>query len=132
MKKEIDSINLILENSTKPVTCIIGGSKISSKIEVINNLIKKVDNLIIVGAMANNFLDFNGYNIGVSLIEKNTKEIIKEINKNAREQNCEVIIPQDCKVGLKFSGKGRFKKLNEIQGNEMILDVEKNYRNYLQ
>ena len=125
LKKEIDSINLVLENSTKPVTCIIGGSKITSKIEVINNLIKKVDNLIIVGAMANNFLDFNGYNIGVSLIEKNTKEIIKEINKNAKEQNCEIIIPKDCKVGLKFSGKGRFKKLNEIQGNEMILDVGK-------
>ena len=125
LKKEIESINLVIENSKKPVTCIIGGSKISSKIEVINNLIKRVDNLIVVGAMANNFLAFNGYNIGVSLVEKNTKEVINEINKHARIRNCEIIIPEDCKVGLEFNGKGKYKQLNEIQENEMILDIGK-------
>ena len=125
LKKEIESINLVIENSKKPVTCIIGGSKISSKIDVINNLIKRVDNLIVVGAMANNFLAFNGYNIGVSLVEKNTKEVINEINKHARIRNCEIIIPEDCKVGLEFNGKGKYKQLNEIQKNEMILDIGK-------
>ena len=55
LKKEIDSINLVIKNKKKPVTCIIGGSKISSKINVITNLLDKIDNLIIVGAMANNF-----------------------------------------------------------------------------
>ena len=76
LKKEITAINLIMENKKEPVTCIIGGSKISTKINVIANLIKKVDNLIIVGAMANNFFVYKNLKVGKSLIEENTNEII--------------------------------------------------------
>ena len=80
LKKEITAINLMLKIQ-KPVTCIIGGSKISTKINVITNLFKKVDNLIIVGAMANNFFVYKNLKVGKSIIEKNTKQIIENILK---------------------------------------------------
>ena len=74
LKKEIEAINAIIKNKKEPVTCIIGGSKISTKINVINNLIKNVNNIIIVGAMANNFLTFKGLRLENHLIEKIQKK----------------------------------------------------------
>ena len=126
LKKEIDAINLVIKHRKSPVTCIIGGSKISTKINIITSLIEKVDNLIIVGAMANNFLIFNNIKVGKSLIENNTKEIIKKIYDKARENNCEIIVPEDCVVGINFEGKGKNKKLNQIEENEIILDIGSN------
>ena len=123
LKKEIDSINLVIKNKKKPVTCIIGGSKISSKINLITNLIGKIDNLIIVGAMANNFFFHKGLDIGDSLVEKNVKETIDKILIEAKSKNCEILIPDDCKIGIKFSGKGKNKKINDVKKNEMILDI---------
>ena len=123
LKKEIDAINLIIKNKKKPVTFIIGGSKVSTKINIISNLLKKIDTLVIVGAMANNFIAFKGYNIGNSLIEKNTKTIVEKILKNANENNCEVLIPQDCKVGTKFSGKSEHRQIDKVKEQEIILDI---------
>ena len=74
MKKEIKAINLVIKNKKEPVTCIIGGSKISTKINVILSLIKKINNLVIVGAMANNFFTYKNYKVGKSLVEENTKD----------------------------------------------------------
>ena len=73
----------MVQNKKEPVTCIIGGSKISTKINVITNLIQKVNNLIIVGAMANNFFIYKNLKVGKSLIEENTKKIIKIIYEKA-------------------------------------------------
>ena len=86
LKKEIESINLIIKKRKKPVTCIIGGAKISTKINVISSLIEKSNNLVIVGAMANNFLVYKDFKVGKSLIEKNTKKIIKKIYEKARQK----------------------------------------------
>ena len=72
LKNELDAINLVIKNKKEPVTCIIGGSKISTKINVIISLIEKVNNIIIVGAMANNFLVYKNFKVGKSLIESNT------------------------------------------------------------
>ena len=83
LKKEIDAINLVINNKKEPVTCIIGGSKISTKINVITSLIEKINNLVIVGAMANNFFIYKNFKVGKSLIENNTKEIIKKIYDKA-------------------------------------------------
>ena len=85
LKKELDAINLVLNSKKEPVTCIIGGSKISSKIDVIISLIEKINNLIIVGAMANNFFIYKKFNVGKSLIEKNKEEIIKQIYDKAKK-----------------------------------------------
>ena len=123
LKKEITAIDLVIKNKKEPVTCIIGGSKISTKINVITNLLKKVNNLIIVGAMANNFFVYKKLKVGKSLIEKNTKEIIEDIYKKAEEYNCEILIPEDCMVGTDFEGEGKNKNLNEIEDNEIILDI---------
>ena len=126
LKREIDAINLVIKNKKEPVTCIIGGSKISTKINVIKNLIEKINNLIIVGAMANNFFTYRNLNVGKSLTESNTKEIIKEIYEKASKNNCKIIIPEDCVVGTSFEGKGKKRNLNEIEENEIILDIGSN------
>ena len=126
LKKEVDAINLIIKNKKEPVTCIIGGSKISTKINVITNLIGKINNLIIVGAMANNFFIYKNFKVGKSLIESNTKEIIKKIYDKALKNNCEIVIPEDCVVGTSFEGEGKGKNLEQIGENEIILDIGAN------
>ena len=111
LKKEIDAINLVIKNKKEPVTCIIGGSKISTKINVLSNLIKEVNSLIIVGAMANNFFLYKNLNIGKSLVETDTKEIIEKIYEKAKKNNCEIVIPEDCIVSTSFEGEGKNKKI---------------------
>ena len=123
LKKEINAINLVIQNKKGPVTCIIGGSKISTKINVITSLIKKVNNLIIVGAMANNFFVYKNLKVGKSLIEKNTKEIIKKIYEKARENKCEILIPEDCMVGTSFAGSKKNRDLSSVKDDEIILDI---------
>tara|TARA_B100000575_G_scaffold287778_1_gene286664 strand:+ start:1474 stop:2664 length:1191 start_codon:yes stop_codon:yes gene_type:complete len=126
LKKEIDAINLVIKHKKEPVTCIIGGSKISTKINVINSLIKKINNLIIVGAMANNFFVYKNLKIGKSLTESNTKDIIEKIYSTANKNNCKIIIPEDCVVGTSFEGKGKNRSLQQIEENEIILDIGSN------
>ena len=123
LKKEITAIDLVIKNKREPVTCIIGGSKISTKINVISNLIKRVNNLIIVGAMANNFFVYKNFNVGKSLVERNTKKIIENIFKKAQKYNCEILVPVDCMVGISFDGVGKNKCLDDIKNNEIILDI---------
>ena len=123
LKKEIEAINLVIQNKKEPVTCIIGGSKISTKINVITSLIKKVNNLIIVGAMANNFLVHKNFKVGKSLIEENTRDIIENIYEKAKKSKCEILIPEDCMVGTSFKGSGIRKDLSNILDNEIILDI---------
>ena len=123
LKREITAIDLVIKNKKEPVTCILGGSKISTKINVITSLLKKVNNLVIVGAMANNFFIYKNLKVGKSLIEENTKEIIENIYKKAEENNCEILIPEDCMVGTEFEGTGKNKNLDEITENEIILDI---------
>ena len=125
-KKEVTAINLVIANKKEPVTCIIGGSKISTKINVITSLIKKINNLIIVGAMANNFFVYKNFKVGKSLIEENTKEIIEDIYKKAKLNNCEILIPEDCMVGIDFNGTGKNKNLDEVLDDEIILDIGNN------
>jgi len=123
LKKEVAAINTIIENKKEPVTCIIGGSKISTKINVITNLIKNVNNIIIVGAMANNFLTFKGFKVGKSLVEKNSRKIIDDIYAKAKKHNCNIFIPEDCNVSTNFEGSGKTKKQDSVNENEIILDI---------
>ncbi len=123
LKKEIGAIDSIIQNKKKPVTCIIGGSKISTKIGVINNLLKNVNNIIIVGAMANNFLAFKGFKVGKSILEKDSENIINIIYSQAKKYNCNIIIPEDCNVSTNFDGIGKIKKHDAVGENEIILDI---------
>ena len=123
LKKEINAINLVIQNKKEPVTCIIGGSKISTKINVISSLIEKVNNLVIVGAMANNFFIYKNLKIGKSLVEENTNEIIRTIYKKANKNKCKIIIPEDCMIGSSFTSDGINKDINTIEDNDIILDI---------
>ena len=123
LKKEINAIDAIIQNKKEPVTCIIGGSKISTKINVITNLIKNVDNIIVVGAMANNFLTFKGFKVGKSLVEKNSKKIIEKIYTEAKKYSCNIVAPEDYNVSTNFEGSGNIKQQETIAVNEIILDI---------
>ena len=123
VEKELEAINFIMKDKKDPVTCIIGGSKISTKINVILNLIKNVENIIIVGAMANNFLINKGFQIGKSLVEEGAEKIIDKIYFAAKKNNCRIIIPIDCKVSKNFDGDGEIRERNEIGKEEIILDI---------
>jgi len=125
LEKEIQSINLILKNKKEPVTSIIGGSKVSTKVKVLLNLIQNTNNLIIVGAMANNFLKFKGFNVGLSLLEKDTEKIIEDIYTSAGKNNCNIIIPLDCIVSNNLNGSPKLKSINEITSEDMVLDIGK-------
>jgi len=121
--KEINTIKMLTDDTTKPVSCIIGGSKISTKIGVLTNLIKKMDNVVIVGAMANNFIRYKKYNIGKSIFEKNTENLIKNILKSANENKCKIIIPNDVIVSKNYTSKGKLKNLDKINDTDLILDI---------
>ncbi|WP_435088605.1 phosphoglycerate kinase [Candidatus Pelagibacter bacterium nBUS_29] len=120
---EVDALKKITSEIKKPITCIIGGSKVSTKINIIKNLIPKFDNIIIVGGMANNIIKYMGNNIGKSLQEENSDPIIKEIFSLSETENCKIIYPQDVMVGKNLSGAPQIKELNEILSDEMILDI---------
>ena len=125
-EKEIKSISYLIKNKKRPITCIIGGSKISTKIGVLSNLIKNSDNLIIVGAMANNFLKYNGFEIGASLVEKKTKNIIRKIYLLSKKHKCKILIPFDFMISKKMSGNSTYRSESEIRNDEIILDIGKN------
>ena len=120
---EVNALNKITSKINKPVTCIIGGSKISSKINIIKNLIPKFNNIIIVGAMANNILKYKGLNIGKSICEKNIDNIIHDIFSYAKKNDCTIYFPKDVKVGKRLNDKSIEKNFESIEDDDIILDV---------
>ena len=120
---EVDALKKITSEIKKPITCIIGGSKVSTKINIIKNLIPKFDNIIIVGGMANNIIKYMGNQIGKSLQEENSDPIIKEIFSLSEINNCKIIYPKDIVVGKNLNGSPQIKELSEISSDEMILDI---------
>ncbi|MDC1185909.1 phosphoglycerate kinase [Candidatus Pelagibacter ubique] len=120
---EIDALTKITSEIQRPITCIIGGSKISSKINIIKNLIAKFDNIIIVGGMANNILRYKGYEIGKSIQEDNCDKIIEEIFSLSKKESCKIIYPEDVAVGKSLGGSAEIKELNNISKDELILDI---------
>ena len=123
LKLEIDALTKITSEIKKPITCIIGGSKISTKINIIKNLIPKFNNIVIVGGMANNILKYKGYNIGKSIQEDNCDQIIDEIFSLSKKENCKIIYPKDVTVSDKLNGLPKIKELNDISKDELILDL---------
>jgi len=120
---EIDALTKITSEIQRPITCIMGGSKVSSKINIIKNLIAKFDNIIIVGGMANNILKYKGCEIGKSIQEDNCDKIIEEIFSLSKKENCRIIYPQDVVVGKDLDGSAEIKELNNISKDELILDI---------
>jgi len=124
LAKEIESINQVLNNSKKPVTAVIGGAKVSSKIEVINNIMDKVDNIIIGGGMAFTFIKAQGGNIGDSLVEEDKMELALEILAKAKANKTRIHLPIDVIAADSFSNDAKtiIIESNDIPDGWMGLD----------
>jgi phosphoglycerate kinase len=121
--EEINALKKITSEIKRPVTLIIGGSKISTKIKIINNLIKKFNNIIIVGGMANTMLKHTGSKVGKSICENDCAALIKEILENSNKYNCKITCPVDVVVSKNLEDMGKNKDIKEIDDDEMILDI---------
>ncbi len=125
--KEIENINLFLDNSKKPNMAIVGGSKISTKIQILNNLIENFSSVAVGGAMANTFLLANKNSIGNSLVEENLIEEALLIEAKAKKLNCKLILPVDVVCGKNIKDQNPVNcKIEQIKPGEMILDIGKN------
>lgn len=118
MQKEIDFLGNAVNNPVRPCVAILGGSKVSSKISVIENLLEKVDTLIIGGGMAFTFLAAKGYKIGDSLFEEDYKEYASEMLKKAEEKGVKLLIPVDTLAADKFSNDANTKVVTDKEGIE--------------
>jgi phosphoglycerate kinase len=128
--EEINAIKMLTDNARKPTTCIVGGSKISTKSGILINLIRKMQNIVIVGAMANTFLKYKGYNIGQSIFEKNQENLIENIIQESKKNNCNLVLPEDVITSKNHNSKGILKNLDQINDNDLILDMgEKTLQN---
>ena len=126
LSKEVNVINMITNKAKKPVSCIIGGSKISTKIGVLSNLAEKMQNIVIVGAMANNFIKYKGLNIGKSLFEEDKENLLQDIIKKCEINNCKLVIPEDVIVAKNYKSEVKLKSLNKINDTDIILDIGRN------
>ena len=105
MQAELDALGKALEAPTKPVIAIIGGAKVSTKIDLLENLVSKVDALVIGGGMANTFLHAQGVGVGKSLAEKDLAATALRIMEKAEAANCAIILPVDAVRRLSFRGQ---------------------------
>jgi len=126
LSEEVNVIYSLTNKAKKPVSCIVGGSKISTKIGLLTNLISKMENIVLVGAMANNFIKYKGHNIGNSLFEKDQENLLKDILKKCETNNCKLIIPEDVIVAKDYDSEAKLKPLNKIEDTDLILDIGEN------
>ena len=127
MAKELEAIDKVLHSGEKPVTAILGGSKVSTKITIIENILPAVDNLIIGGGMAFTFIKAQGGSIGNSLVEDDKLDLALEILEKAKKENVKVYIPVDVVVSKEFNNDAERMEVpvNEIPDGWMGLDVGK-------
>ncbi|MCB1722021.1 MAG: phosphoglycerate kinase, partial [Alphaproteobacteria bacterium] len=125
MEQELNALDAALEHPQKPVAAIVGGSKISTKLGVLNNIVQKVDYLILGGAMANTFLYANGTDVGSSLCETNMKEEALKISETAKKHGCEIVLPIDSIVvnELKLNAPSETVDSQAIPDDKMAIDV---------
>lgn len=127
MARELEAIDKVLNSGEKPITAILGGSKVSTKITIIENILPKVDNLIIGGGMAFTFIKAQGGKIGNSLVEDDKLDLALEILEKAKNQNVKVYIPVDVVVAKEFNNDSEKYEVNanEVPDGFMGLDVGK-------
>ncbi|MCH4150884.1 MAG: phosphoglycerate kinase [Sphingobium sp.] len=126
MEKELDALQAALGAPVKPVAAVVGGAKVSSKLDVLTNLINKVDHLIIGGGMANTFLAARGVDVGKSLCEHDLAETAEKIMDAADAAGCTIHLPYDVVVAKEFAANPpsvRTCNVHEVAADEMILDV---------
>jgi phosphoglycerate kinase len=125
MEEELDALDKALGRPVRPVLAIVGGAKVSSKIDLLKNLVTKVDALAIGGGMANTFLFARGHSVGKSLCERDLMDTAKEIEAIAKASGCDILLPRDVVVTREFKANApsRVCGLDEVSDDEMILDA---------
>ncbi len=125
MTEELNALDAALENPEHPVVAIVGGSKISTKLNVLNNIVKKAEYLILGGAMANTFLHAQGADVGASLCETEMKEEALKILQTAKDANCEIVLPVDCVVAkeLRANAENQTVDAQSIPDGYMAIDI---------
>lgn len=125
VEKEISIMGKALSNPERPFVAILGGAKVSDKITVIENLIEKVDTIIIGGGMAFTFLKSQGYSVGKSLLEEDKIDLAKELLEKAKSKNVKILLPVDVVISKEFSNDSEFKtvNVNSIPKDYMGLDI---------
>jgi phosphoglycerate kinase len=125
LQAELEALETALEKPERPVMAVAGGAKISTKLELLGNLLAKVDKLAIGGAMANTFLAAQGKPVGKSLYEKDLLDTARGILAKAKSSNCEIILPTDVIVAGEFKARAPSKAVSveKVGNNDMILDI---------
>jgi phosphoglycerate kinase len=125
MEKEISALSEALENPAQPFAVILGGAKVSDKITVIENLLKKAAYLLIGGAMAHTFLKAQGYELGASKVEEEHLETAKKLLKKAEASGVHILLPQDVVAAEEFSAEaaGKVYAVGEVPENSIALDI---------
>lgn len=125
IEKELKFLGNAIENPERPFVAILGGAKVSDKIGVIDNLLEKVDTLIIGGGMAYTFFKAQGYEVGASICEVDKLDLAKDLMKKAEEKNVKLILPVDTKIAKAENPEGESKtvKYNEIPANWEGFDI---------
>jgi len=125
MNKEVTAVEKVMTDTARPFTAIMGGSKVSSKIEIIENLLSKVDNLIIAGGMTYTFVKAQGGKIGTSICEDDKLELALELMEKAKAHNVKLVMAVDAKIADQFSNdaKTAFVNVNEIPDDMMGMDI---------
>ena len=125
MQAELDALEKALVAPERPLAAIVGGAKVSTKLELLGNLIAKVNVLIIGGGMANTFLLATGKNIGKSLAERDLVPTARDILTKAKAAGCEIVLPVDAVVARKFEANApsRVVSAEDVADDEMILDI---------
>jgi phosphoglycerate kinase len=125
MEAELNALNAALENPQRPVAAIVGGAKVSTKLELLNNLVQKVDVLVLGGGMANTFLYAQGLNVGASLCEKEMEAQARAISETAQAHHCTIILPVDgvAADGFAENSPNDIYSVNALPADRMVLDL---------
>ena len=125
MQQELTALKSVLSKPKRPVVAVVGGAKVSTKIDLLSNLIQKVDHLVIGGGMANTFLHAQGNPVGASLCEKDLKGTALKVLKRAYERGCEVHIPHDVIIASDFEPNAQFTvvEAGKVPEGKLILDI---------
>ncbi len=125
MQAELEALDAALGSPVRPVAAVVGGSKVSTKLELLGNLVAKVDVLVIGGAMANTFLAAQGFTVGKSLQEAEMHETARTILAQAKKAGCEIVLPEDAVVAEEFRANPPTQtvKVSAIPAGSMMLDV---------
>jgi len=122
---ELDALAKALQNPARPLIAIVAGSKVSTKLELLSNLVGKVDQLIVGGGIANTFIAAMGYEVGKSLCEHDLLDTAKKIMSDAKARGADIPIPTDVVVAPDFAvdAPATIKQVNEVNSDDMILDI---------